>query len=562
MKFPPNLSQLLASASLTHKEGRFAMNRSTAIEVSVALLVLAFATTAAAAPPLINLTNQITGGYFIITPDSSRIIFQRDYDPVLFSARVDGIGSPIRLTPDFAIDTSVFYSAISPDSSQFVFNIGHNVAPIPDVNDGEDPRRVSAYSTALDGSSPAILLNTTRQQPDGYFGYDNAVAPDNRTVVMRIGRSNSSFDLYSRPIDAGRPSVLLSSPPCDPDASACPINPPLGVDQWQIADNQVIFTEVDENHAATLFSRLLDGSAPALRISGVAAARAFAITPDSSRVVYSDWSGPSSRNIYSRSLLDGATVPLASTTNLPPDFFEAFAITPDGRNVIVFTKQLSTVPVDGSGPPKTFEHAGDAVYFHGISPDGKLLAFNPQSGRDVIPDLFVSPTDASSPPLRVATNAGSGVTFSADSRRLVYLSGDASALELYSVLTDGSAPPHLLGTFEKYVDFVITPDGQNVIAGVRSDNDLFIDEFYAIPIDGGDMRLIAESPYADGGFQFWAMTPDGSALILATQEGFGYPQGATWKAIYAAAIPEPSMIFSAVGLSGLLLRRRGRLTLQ
>jgi Tol biopolymer transport system component len=511
------------------------MNRSTTIGFSVALLAHAFATTAVAAP-LVDLSKDVQGGYFVITPDNARIVFQSESNYILYSARVDGSGTPAQLTP-YGVEP-VVYAAISPDSSQIVFNGGVGV--------GESALSlVSVYSRPIDGGGEPVLLNTAPDLPDGAFGYYNAISPDSRRVLMRVSEPQEYFYLLSRPIDASAPAVRLSSPTCDPDTIPCSSS--IGVADFAFAGNRAVFVETDGNYQGRLFGRVLDGSLPAVQISSeTESAGGFAITPDASRVIFTGSNSATGHKVYNSSLIDGSSVLLATLTG-PRG---GFALAPDGRQVVLLegNSHLLTVPADGSVSPKPLESSPNGVRFLGFSPDSTLVAFIPEGTEE----LWVSPSDASAAARRLATNAGIQMAFSSNSRRLVYGAGELTNRQLYSVGTDGASAPMLLASYPKYFDFVVTPDSSAVVVAVNSDDDLRFDAFYLIPIDGGPPRLIAESPYADGGIQTngWALTADGSRLIFATYEGFAA------REIYAVAIPEPGWMF-AMSVT-LLLLRRGR----
>src|SRR4051812_27393217 len=96
----------------------------------------------------ISLTDGIPGGGFVISPDQSRLIFGGPDG--LYSARIDGVGSPLRISPE---NQSSFWtqSSFSPDSSWFVFKNNRFI---------EEVRHLDIYSARADGSGTPVLLNS------------------------------------------------------------------------------------------------------------------------------------------------------------------------------------------------------------------------------------------------------------------------------------------------------------------------------------------------------------------------------------------------------------------
>ena len=90
--------------------------------ISLASLILpGFFSFALAAPP--PLSGGVPAGQFAITPDGSRIVFESysGGNSLLYSARTDGAGSPIPISPNTG-PSYLFNGKFTPDSSVFVFN--------------------------------------------------------------------------------------------------------------------------------------------------------------------------------------------------------------------------------------------------------------------------------------------------------------------------------------------------------------------------------------------------------------------------------------------------------
>src|SRR5258706_10816056 len=91
-----------------------------AICLAGALLVVCGNALAGAA---LQLTSGVNAGEFAITPDGSRVVFQsyNGVDNVLYSARIDAVGSPIQISPASG-SSYLFNGKMTPDSSAVVFN--------------------------------------------------------------------------------------------------------------------------------------------------------------------------------------------------------------------------------------------------------------------------------------------------------------------------------------------------------------------------------------------------------------------------------------------------------
>ena len=220
------------------------------------------------------------------------------------------------------------------------------------------------------------------------------------------------------------------------------------------------------------------------------------LTPDGERVVYlADDDYDNVRELYSAPTA-GDAPPVKLHADLAPPAGSvadvvSFAITPDSSQVVFCLGQLNSrraelwvAPVDGATPPYRLRseaaHPDPEVGQFLITPDGETVVFNAFSEADKVWELYSVPTDAGSPPVELSLGAvESGSTannrpvdqweISADNRWVVYSAvRDVETFSrLYSaevgvagseVLLDGAAP---IKTGPE--DLAITPDSQYVV---------------------------------------------------------------------------------------------------
>jgi hypothetical protein len=130
--------------------------------------------------------------------------------------------------------------------------------------------------------------------------------------------------------------------------------------------------------------------------------------------------------------------------------------------------------------------------------------------------------------------------------------------DIFSVPLDGSSQPiRLSGP----AAFVLTPDGQSIVAALNPDANEFFDSFVLIPIGGGEPIPLAENPYATGGIpgwgSHWQLSGNGKLLVFLADNNAGT------REIFAVAIPEPGgvLVFLFAGFVS-MARSRRRINLQ
>ncbi len=516
--------------------------------VLVALCVLLQATPAAMSQ--VPLTDGLGAGTFLLTPDASHIVFQ-DFDSsanLLYSARTDGAGSPIPISPAGGGGVTLFQSRISPDSAWILYNRDEHI---------EDRLHVSTLASRIDGSTAPVLLNTSRVYDDDTSAYNLGISPDSRYALIRADQGDESFDLLSRRIDGSSPAVPLNGAHGGSHGDGVGSN-------WSIAGERAVFQTRGGEEGPGFFSRHFDGSTPIVRLSPSEPTGLGQVSADGSTIVFSIHPASGPPAIYSNSTAGGELRPLPFDTSSPYGL-RGLSISPNGDHAILLDNEfrLSTAPSDGSGDQKVFGPFSDGTSIGlEITPDSTRIAYLMRPGHHGDVGLFVSAIDGSGvpkqlsppPPAGRQVRFGNFMFFSSDSRYLVFISDQISdgEFDLFSVPTDGSSLPTRLSDA---ADFKLTPDGRWVIAALNPNADFYFDEIVAIPIEGGEAVPLADSPYLTGGIREWQLSQDGAMLVYLATSASGVSE------IFAVAIPEPGAVCWLVVCGMAMTRRRVRVNL-
>jgi Tol biopolymer transport system component len=515
------------------------MERSVIGAIAIATLPLVVGIAWASGGAALQISGGVNAGEFSITPEGSRIVFlsYNGADTVFYSARVDGVGAPNLISPASG-SSNLFNSKFTPDSSRFVFNTYESPA---------DGLHVVTYSSRVDGSGAPVPLNNSKLYDDDPSQYNLAISPDSQRVVIRADQGDYNFDLLSRRVDGSGGVVPLNDPSSHGDGAFG-----NGVQyDWTPAGNNVVFKALAAGEEARqLFSRVFDGSLPAVQLSpGGRTFIDYVVSGDGTKVALTASGG--GKALYSRGA-DGTALTMLTADDDNPNAFQGLWIDPHGQHVIYSTNlHLSTVPTDGSAAAKSLSpnpNPDGQDIAVAVSPDGQRVAILSRTGNSAPQELYVSPIDASQLPKKLNSPLPAGgnidfMVFSPDSKHIVYFGDQLTdgVEELFSVPADASHGPVRLTSSS---NFRITPDGRNVIYSTGTLGN--ISALYSIGIDGGEPVLLASNPYLTGGIQPWGegwqITPDGSMLIFTANDG-GSKSG-----IYAVAIPEPGCL--AVLMSG------------
>lgn len=411
--------------------------------------------------------------FFAISGDSSRVVYltSRGYTDVqLYSVPIDGGGSPVPLTPPLESWAVTDSFVISPDSSRVIYR-------------GEQDRdnALELYSVPIDGSDPAIRLNAPLMS--GQSASLPEISPNSSRVVYFAPQDTAGVnELYAVPLDGSSPPVKLNGPlvsggnvtsfAISPDSSRVVYRADQGVD------------EVFE-----LASVPLDGSSAAIRLNGPLVSGgdvnfAYAISPDSKRVVYrADQQTDEVLELYSVRLTGGGLVklngPLVSGGYISSDF----QFSSDGARLVYLADQdtdeiyeLYSVRLNGSERVRLNGPLVDGdVASYKISPDGSQIVYCADEDSDDQYELYRAPLDGSDLPVKLNGPLEQDrdvlfhFQFSADGGRVVYWADQDTdeVRELYSVsLQDGAAPTRLnepLPSGSRVDNFAISPNSNHVV---------------------------------------------------------------------------------------------------
>jgi len=357
------------------------------------------------------------------------------------------------------------------------------------------------FGVALDGGSPAVLLNET-EAVEPYF----LLTPDGRDIVYRAGG-----ELRVRPVDGRQPPRTLG----------------VGLAAGQVTPDGRHVIAFPLSAPSEVFSVSIDGSLPPLRLGepGVPALLLL-VTPDSSRALFTADTG-AEYALFSAAL-DGST----PKVQLSPPGYSASEIscTEDGRWVVF---QASAA----AGPPSS-----DGLY--GVPADGSaaatlllpitsnLFGFAVSARADRL--VYLLDGVVASLPLHggASTPLGGGAaaftnTFALtpDGARVVYLLNSVSVpgfLDVFSVPSDGSAPSVQISTAPVGPGTFISHFGLQFQFELTADGALFVyrasDELVAAPVDGSapPRRLLAGLDSFLASSALYTSPDSSSAVMLLT----------------------------------------------
>ena len=343
-----------------------------------------------------------------------------------------------------------------------------------------------------------------------------AMTPDGeRVVYLADGSIAGVFELYSvTTVGFGTPVKLHSSLPNGRKVFSFVMDP-LGA-------NVVFCADKDTNDKLELFSVPADGSSAPVKLSGPFSSNGdiqhialfqtplYAITPDGERVVFVADPNGVTQEIFSAPI-DGSAAPVKLSPSVVGDknvsILCPFQISADGTRVVyqadhdtdgVF--EIYSVPVDASSSAVKLNAAlpGGGQVITGefrISADSSRVVFLADQDVNDVFELYSAPLDGSASAVKISGALVSGgevlrgFVISPDGSRVVYRADQSvdGAVQLYSVLVDGSQAPDLIGgagiVDRTALSFVISLDGNDVVY-VADQDSLETYELYAVPIDG------------------------------------------------------------------------------
>jgi Tol biopolymer transport system component len=359
--------------------------------------------------------------------------------------------------------------------------------------------------------------------------FDYAVGGEGRWVAYRADDFGAALDaLYCVPLDGTAGPVMIA---------AQTHGAPCGFAEYEIspgAGRLVYRGDLRVDGVVELFSRPLDASEPAVVLShnlGGWSVLDFAVSADGAWVVYraDDFGGRAA--LYAVPT-DGSTqaVTLAAPVGAGSNV-HSFVIGPDSGTIILHADldtdgvdELYLAPIDGSVPPRRLNHdlGGWSVLDYQLSASGLRLVYraNDVLGRAAL--YSVRPTGTADPIVLHRPVGNMDVLdfiVTRDGSRVVYR-GDLltpGIEELFSTRTDGSMPStrlnHALGS-GTVLDYTVSASG--VWVAYRSDDiGSGLDALYAVRSNGGSpaVQLAAQTGGAALGFSGYELLPDGSRLV-------------------------------------------------
>lgn len=522
-----------------------------------------------------------------ISPDGTRVVYRADQDTnnafEVYSAPLDGSSAATKLNPALPPGRSVaVHTPIDPSGTLVLFTA--------DVAGDDQP---DLLAVPIDGSGSAVALNAQGLSfnPDqaNSFGFASG-----GNVVYRgvIDPTDVDFvqELFAVPLDASAAPLVLHPTPAlgeldgdilDFDLThdglgvvylarererrglyVAPLSSPMTPTRLTSADvlqqgfligagDERVAFRAHNTNSNELFSVPLDGSAPAVKLSGTMITAGdvqldLAFTADGGRVVYRADAVADGRFELFSAPADGAMPPtqLCGTLVANGDV-TGFRLSPDGAYVVYLADQdvdtqpeLYSVPADGSAAPVKLNgslplscQVRDDYRIH---PDGTRVFYRADEDLLAHFELHTVPIDGSAPATELngpLASGGSVFDFQTDASGdwIVYgAEQDVSfAVELYSGPSDGSVaavqlnPPLVnqgnVGTYALAADasrVVFTADA--AINGVS--------EVWSVPADGSAAAIRLHAPLAGQvDFSSSALAPDGAYVVMARTSGPGTP---------------------------------------
>ncbi len=281
-----------------------------------------------------------------LTPDGLTVVVQRSDG--LYRVPADGSALPKRI---HAAPSIHFDWRLSPDNRRVLF--------ITDGSIGGQAGYGHLYSAPLDGSGPAVALNTSAMPAKiGSF----LVSPDSRWVVflrMILGTQRGA-GICRAPLDGSAPAVQIN--PTLPSGAFAVGFTELSAPRFAADGKRVLYRmEQDVAGLQELYSAPLDGSSPPVKVNDDESRFLFThrVSADGTRVVYNA-SASSFDDPFELfwAPTSGGAPPLKLNAPLQGDeTVFLFAIAPDNRTVVYRTQTtagasaLFSVSMDGAPHP-------------------------------------------------------------------------------------------------------------------------------------------------------------------------------------------------------------------
>jgi Tol biopolymer transport system component len=202
-------------------------------------------------------------------------------------------------------------------------------------------------------------------------------------------------------------------------------------------------------------------------------------------------------------------------------------ITPDGQTYILSShhggqgSEIYLIPATGGDPVKVSpDHPS---WWHGISPDGKVLTYVAARGERKVIDVYVQPLGGTETRLTMGEGHCDGPDYSADGRQIYYNCDRDGHAQIWVMDADGANQRKLFA--DDYVNWFPhpSPDGRHVLylaypAGTLGHpRDLPVALCLMNP-DGSDRRRLIEFTGGQGSINVPCWKADGSAFAFVRYE--------------------------------------------
>jgi len=442
---------------------------------------------------------------YAVTPDGAHVLFLADLGVdekfQLYRAPLDASEAPARVSHALTVDRDVALFRLAPD--------GRRIAYISS-REGDFE---GLYLTNVDGSLAPVRLDSPEDDP--ILFPPPTFTPDSEKLVYKLFENGTQGRLFMvevakvRAADGGGPRRLDT-----------PLTPAQVVSNFSLSSSGAFV--LYQTNAGSFAVPIRGGAPVALTPAfapGGSAGQSFVGAGDRGYLL-ARLDGLAGLSLFSQELTDGVLDgPLDGPLVFGPPTgrVSTYAATPADEVLFVANQvqsgplELFRVPVDGSAAPVRLSGAmgpdgslGNTPGILSVSADGERFAYIADQVVNQRNDLYAGPVDGSSealaiavPPAGVGGGVEPGMLFTPDGTRLVFRSRHVSSshLELFSVLSDGSAPPEPLNeptssslgmTVE--ADLALTSDGARVL--YRSDEMGFNKaQLFSVPTDGSTTRL-------------------------------------------------------------------------
>jgi dipeptidyl aminopeptidase/acylaminoacyl peptidase len=202
-------------------------------------------------------------------------------------------------------------------------------------------------------------------------------------------------------------------------------------------------------------------------------------------------------------------------------------ISPDGQLLALsdstageHQSRVYIVPVTGGSPRLITPNAPS--YWHGWSPDGKILAFTGQRGDNF--DIYaVAAGGGAETRLTTAPGLDDGPEFSPDGASIYFNSDRTGHMQIWRMKPDGSAQEQV--TFDDSNDWFphLSPDGQSMVfiayeAGVTGHPPAKDVELRLMSLKDGKIRVLTKLFGGQGTINVPSWSPDGQKLAFVSYE--------------------------------------------